>query len=82
MADNLNANFGYGYESWWKIPLDGYYYSAGIRGQRIYIMEKQDLVVVNTADLPENSQTEGKVRQIARYAMPAAGGLEEEDNDG
>ena len=30
----FNANSGYGYESWWTIPLDGYYYAAGIRGQK------------------------------------------------
>ena len=67
----FNANFGYGYQSWWTIQPDGYYYAAGIRGQRIYVMEKQDLVVVTTADLPEDSQTEAKVRQIARYAISA-----------
>ena len=67
----FNANYGYGYESWWTIPLDGYYYAAGIRGQRIYVMEKQDMVVVTTADLPEDSQTETKMRKIARYAISA-----------
>jgi CubicO group peptidase (beta-lactamase class C family) len=67
----FNPNAGYGYESWWTIPLDGYYYAAGIRGQRIYIMEKQDMVVVTTADLPEDSQTETKMRKIAQYAISA-----------
>jgi hypothetical protein len=28
---SFNANFGYGYQSWWTIPLDGYYYAVGIR---------------------------------------------------
>jgi CubicO group peptidase (beta-lactamase class C family) len=50
----FKANYGYGYESWWTIPLDSYYYAAGIRGQRIYVVEKQDMVVVTTADLPED----------------------------
>ncbi len=59
---SFNANFGYGYQNWWTIPLDGYYYAAGIRGQRIYVMEKQDLVIVTTADLPED------VRQKAKCA--------------
>jgi len=67
----FNANFGYGYQSWWTIPLDGYYYAPGIRGQRICVMEKQDLVVVATAKLPEDSQTETKMRKIARYAISA-----------
>ena len=67
----FNANSGYGYESWWTIPLDGYYYAAGIRGQRIYVMEKQDMVVVTTGNLPEDSQTETKVHKIARYAISA-----------
>jgi len=67
----FNPNAGYGYESWWTIPLDGYYYAAGIRGQRIYVMEKQDMVVVTTADLPEDSQTETKMRKIAQYAISA-----------
>jgi CubicO group peptidase (beta-lactamase class C family) len=67
----FNANSGYGYESWWTIPLDGYYYAAGIRGQRIYVMEKQDMVVVTTANLPEDSQTESKMRKIAKYAISA-----------
>jgi len=49
----------------------GYYYAAGIRGQRIYVMEKQDLVVVTTANLPEDSQTETKMRKIAQYAISA-----------
>ena len=67
----FNANSGYGYESWWTIPLDGYYYAAGIRGQRIYVMEKQDMMVVTTGNLPEDSQTETKVRKIAQYAISA-----------
>jgi len=67
----FNANSGYGYESWWTIPLDSYYYAAGIRGQRIYVMEKQGMVVVTTANLPEDSQTETKMRKIAKYAISA-----------
>jgi CubicO group peptidase (beta-lactamase class C family) len=67
----FNANSGYGYESWWTIPLDGYYYAAGIRGQRIYVMQKQDMIVVTTGNLPEDSQTETKVRKIAQYAISA-----------
>jgi len=67
----FNANSGYGYQSWWTIPLDGYYYAAGIRGQRIYVMEKQDMVVVTTGNLPEDNQTETKMREIAKYAISA-----------
>jgi CubicO group peptidase (beta-lactamase class C family) len=65
----LNANSGYGYESWWTLPLDGYYYAAGLYGQRIYVMEDQDMVVVVTASLPEDNQTETRVRRIAQYAI-------------
>jgi CubicO group peptidase (beta-lactamase class C family) len=67
----FNANSGYGYESWWTIPLDGYYYASGIRGQEIYVIEKQDLVVVTTANLQEGRQTESKMRKIAQYAISA-----------
>jgi CubicO group peptidase (beta-lactamase class C family) len=67
----FNANSGYGYESWWTIPLDGYYYASGIRGQEIYVIEKQDMVVVTTANLQEGRQTESKMRKIAQYAISA-----------
>jgi len=67
----FTPNAGYGYESWWTVPQDGHYYAAGIRGQRIYVMEKQDMVVVTTCSLPEDSQTEAKVRRIAGYAISA-----------
>jgi CubicO group peptidase (beta-lactamase class C family) len=67
----FNANAGYGYESWWTVPLDGYYYASGIKGQEIYVMEKQDMVVVTTCNLPEDSQPETKMRKIAQYAISA-----------
>jgi len=67
----FNANSGYGYQSWWTFPLDAYYFAAGIRGQRIYIMEKQDMVVVTTGNLPEDDQIGAKMREIARYAISA-----------
>jgi hypothetical protein len=34
-------------------------------------MEKQGMVVVTTANLPEDSQTETKMRKIAKYAISA-----------
>ena len=67
----FNASSGYGYESWWTIPLDGYYYASGINGQEIYVMEKQDMVVVTTAGLQQDSQTETKMRKIPKYAISA-----------
>ena len=67
----FNANSGYGYQSWWTGPLDGYYYAAGIKGQKIYIMEKQDMVLVTTGNLPEDSQIEIQARKIAQYAISA-----------
>lgn len=67
----FNANSGYGYESWWTIPKEGYYYASGTRGQEIYVIEKQDMVVVTTANLPEGGQTESKMRKIAQYAISA-----------
>jgi CubicO group peptidase (beta-lactamase class C family) len=67
----FSGNSGYGYQNWWTIPTDGYYYSAGIRGQRIYVMAKQDMVVVTTASLKEELQTETKMREIAKHAISA-----------
>jgi CubicO group peptidase (beta-lactamase class C family) len=67
----FNANAGYGYQSWWTVPLDGYYYAAGIKGQKIYVMEKQDMVLVTTGNLPEDSQIETQMRKIAQYALSA-----------
>ena len=67
----FNANSGYGYQSWWTFPLDGYYFAAGIMGQRIYIMEKQDMVVVTTGNMPEDDQIGAKMREIVRYAISA-----------
>jgi CubicO group peptidase (beta-lactamase class C family) len=65
----FSANAGYGYQSWWTVPPDGYYYAAGIKGQKIYVMEKQDMVLVTTGDLPEDSQIEIQMRKIAQYAV-------------
>lgn len=67
----FNANAGYGYQSWWTVPLGGYYYAAGIKGQRIYVMEKRDMVLVTTGNLAEDSQTETKMRKVAQYAISA-----------
>jgi len=67
----FNANAGYGYQSWWTLPLDGYYYAAGIRGQQIYVVEKQDMLVVTTGNLPEDGQAETKMRKTAQYAISA-----------
>ncbi len=67
----FNPNAGYGYQSWWTVPLDGYYYAAGIKGQKIYVMEKQDMVLVTTGNLPEDSQIEIQARKIAQYALSA-----------
>jgi CubicO group peptidase (beta-lactamase class C family) len=67
----FNANSGYGYQSWWTVPMDGYYYASGINGQEIYVMEKQDMVVVTTANLSQDSQTEPKMRKIAQHAISA-----------
>jgi CubicO group peptidase (beta-lactamase class C family) len=67
----FSANAGYGYQSWWTVPADGYYYAAGIKGQQIYVMEKQDMIVVTTCNLPEDSQPETKMHKIAQYAISA-----------
>jgi hypothetical protein len=40
-------------------------------GQRIYIMEKQDMVVVTTGNMPEDDQIGAKMREIVRYAISA-----------
>lgn len=49
---NGGTSFGYGYQSWWTLPLDGVYYAAGLNGQKIYVIPGLDLVVVFTAYLP------------------------------
>lgn len=67
----FSANSGYGYQSWWTVPLDGYYYSAGIKGQRIYVLEKLDMVVVTTGNLSEDIQTDPILRKIVQYAISA-----------
>jgi len=50
--------------------LDGYYYAARIRGQRIYIMEKQDLVV-DYGRFSGKRPIESKMPKMARYAISA-----------
>jgi CubicO group peptidase (beta-lactamase class C family) len=62
---------GYGFHSWWTVPREGYYYASGVYGQEIYVIEKKDLVVVTTAGLKQDSQTETKMRRIAQYAISA-----------
>ncbi len=67
----FNANAGYGYQSWWTVPRDGYYYASGIYGQEIYVLEKLGMGVVTTASLQQDSQTEPKMRRIAQIAISA-----------
>jgi len=67
----FSDNAGYGYHSWWTLPQDGYYFAAGVYGQEIYVIEKKDMVVVTTAGLQQDSQTETKMRKIAQYAISA-----------
>jgi CubicO group peptidase (beta-lactamase class C family) len=67
----FSDNAGYGYHSWWTLPQDGYYCASGVYGQEIYIVEKKDMVVVTTAGLQQDSQTETKMRKIAQYAISA-----------
>ena len=68
----LSGSRGYGYQSWWTYPQDGVYYAAGLLGQRIYVIPELDLVVVFTANMPENSQLEPSLRALLfDYIMAA-----------
>ena len=63
---------GYGYQSWWTCLGTDVYYAAGLLGQRIYVSPDLDIVVVFTADMPENSQLEPFMRaMVFDYIMAA-----------
>jgi CubicO group peptidase (beta-lactamase class C family) len=62
----LGANSGYGYQSWWTWPLEDCYYSAGLYGQRIFVVPKQDLVAVITTSFTSDSEGNNWVNQIMR----------------
>lgn len=47
----FSESTGYGYQSWWTYPQDGVYYSAGLYGQRIYVIPDNDIVVVITTSM-------------------------------
>ncbi len=47
----FQENNGYGYY-WWTLPQSNVYYASGLYGQRIYVAPDYDLVVVFTANIP------------------------------
>ncbi|MHA2322048.1 MAG: serine hydrolase domain-containing protein [Candidatus Thorarchaeota archaeon] len=48
----FNAEIGYGYQ-WWTNPAQEYYYALGLYGQYIFVVPKQDLVVVFSSSIQE-----------------------------
>ncbi len=46
------GNLAYGYQ-WWIIPWAGYYSAIGAHGQYIFVLPKQDMVVVFTSNLAD-----------------------------
>jgi CubicO group peptidase (beta-lactamase class C family) len=56
-------NSGYGYQ-WWTLPQSNIYYADGMNGQRIYVAPEDDIVVVFTANIPNNSVLDSLFRSI------------------
>ncbi|MHA3963266.1 MAG: serine hydrolase domain-containing protein [Candidatus Thorarchaeota archaeon SMTZ1-45] len=48
----FNAESGYGY-LWWTNPAQEYYYALGLYGQYIFVVPKQDLVVVFSSSIQQ-----------------------------
>jgi len=67
----LSGVTGYGYESWWASLLDGFYYAAGIYGQRIYVVSALDLVIVFTANI-RGPDPESQLRPLVTQYVTAA----------
>lgn len=67
----LSGVTGYGYESWWTGLLDGFYYAAGIYGQRIYVVPDLDLVIVFTANI-RGPDPEPQLRSLVTESVMAA----------
>ncbi|MFQ5796390.1 MAG: serine hydrolase domain-containing protein [Candidatus Bipolaricaulia bacterium] len=68
---------GYGYQ-WWVnpsalAPTAGYYFAAGLYGQRIFVVPSLDMVVVFTSDLREgNDQDVIPFALLHSFIIPAA----------
>jgi hypothetical protein len=51
---SVNGCFGYGYQ-WWILPEGQGYQASGLYDQRIIVLPEADMVVVFTANIPEES---------------------------
>jgi CubicO group peptidase (beta-lactamase class C family) len=49
-----DGSYGYGYQ-WWTLPQDGIYAATGHYDQAIYVIPEADMVVVFTADVPDEA---------------------------
>jgi CubicO group peptidase (beta-lactamase class C family) len=67
----FSESAGYGYQSWWTYPLDGVYYSAGLYGQRIYVIPDYDIVVVFTTSMNITDPEEWLYHMVTDYIIAA-----------
>jgi CubicO group peptidase (beta-lactamase class C family) len=73
-----NGQYGYGYQ-WWILPDGSGYAATGHYEQRIFVLPEADMVVVFTADIPDDSsyRVDGL---LYRFILPACTDLPQEDS--
>jgi CubicO group peptidase (beta-lactamase class C family) len=65
------AMFGQGYAYLWWVPAFGGFAANGFRGQRIFVVPAQDLVVVITAAIDSPSMMTEPENLVSRFILPA-----------
>jgi len=68
--------FGYGYQ-WWTLPDDGIYSARGHYDQAIYVIPGADLVVIFTANIPDEA-IHPEDGMLIRYILSACQDLDRE----